>query len=439
MRPLPHDSKEDSGAAVLALSVRIVPRCASSRGRSGRCPLDEEPFQAAECSVNSLPARKANSFKVYCWNKEHGCKFEGVMEGMLRHYERECTFHRVECLRCGQGVQHRELPAHYVARCSADASSTPATRTTSESTELTLQAVRNAFQEVKTLLRDRSNERLLPAIQSLINELAEEVRNHEYRSALVTSVDAASSNAEMAQATASTPRNPLPEQEIEEAQPKTTSWPNPALEASSSTPSLLRSQEASEPPDRHHLPDLSQSVVLRMRKTSAQEYPRHVIDHGEFPNAKCNLTLTAPPSTTLSWRAVSSSVKYVLTLENLNEIASVREVVSRVAKVTVWHTRDAHFVVEVTKCGYHLFVFFQFHGLLGDSPSSAPSVCVRAYDWERRRMVSTDTEEQQCDCNRRGNTWAHFKGRFSVNLAFHPPSSYLRDGIMQLEIELSRN
>ncbi|KAL1470609.1 hypothetical protein MTO96_004560 [Rhipicephalus appendiculatus] len=157
---------------------------ASSQGGGGRCPLDQEPFEKDDCGSYHLPIRTANAFKVHCWNEAHGCESEGALESMLRHYENECTFHIVECLRCGEDVLHRELQTHYVAGCSAAVSTARTENSTlPESRALTLQNVTLALEEVKTMLRDANHEQLLLAIQSPMNELIEQIRNHESRSA----------------------------------------------------------------------------------------------------------------------------------------------------------------------------------------------------------------------------------------------------------------
>ncbi|KAH7975687.1 hypothetical protein HPB52_004128 [Rhipicephalus sanguineus] len=145
---------------------------ASSQGAGGRCPLDQEPFEEAECGSYHWPSRKANALKVHCWNDAHGCEFEGAMELMLRHYENECTFHTVECLQCGEEVLHKELSRHYAAE-----------NASSDSQVLTLQDVTAALEELKALLRDANHEQLLLAIQSQMNELIEQIRNQEHRSA----------------------------------------------------------------------------------------------------------------------------------------------------------------------------------------------------------------------------------------------------------------
>ncbi|KAH6921713.1 hypothetical protein HPB50_004228 [Hyalomma asiaticum] len=157
---------------------------ANSQGRAGRCPLDQEPFEEAECVGYDFPTRMANTLKVYCWNEEHGCEFEGSVEGMLRHYENECAFHAVECLRCGQRVLHRDLSTHYVAGCSTDVSPAVTEDTPSVSTTLTLQDVSAALEELKTIMRDSNNDQLLLANQTQMNELTERVRNLESRAAV---------------------------------------------------------------------------------------------------------------------------------------------------------------------------------------------------------------------------------------------------------------
>ncbi|XP_049275893.1 TNF receptor-associated factor 3-like [Rhipicephalus sanguineus] len=139
---------------------------ATTQGSRGRCPLDQEPFEEPECDSYDLPTRKANALKVYCWNKGHGCEFEGSMEDMLRHYENECTWHTVECLRCCEEVLHRNLSTHYVAGCRALVSSARAGNASSDSQVLTLQEVTAALGELKMLIRDANHEQLLPAIQS---------------------------------------------------------------------------------------------------------------------------------------------------------------------------------------------------------------------------------------------------------------------------------
>ncbi|KAH7976780.1 hypothetical protein HPB52_019366 [Rhipicephalus sanguineus] len=147
--------------------------------------------------------------EVHCWNEEHGCEFEGAVDLMLRHYENECTFHAVECLRCGEEVLHRKLSTHNVAGCNAAFSSPRSENASSDSQALTLQDVTAALEELKTLLRDANHERLLFAIQSQMNELIEQIRILGFRSALITRDVAAAATSETPQVTAPNPSTSL--------------------------------------------------------------------------------------------------------------------------------------------------------------------------------------------------------------------------------------
>ncbi|KAL1433744.1 hypothetical protein MTO96_012276 [Rhipicephalus appendiculatus] len=195
-----HRFRDHAVAGVNWRPTRFVDEVhSSSRAAGGRCPLDQEPLDEAECVTYHFPTRKANALQVYCWNEAHGCEFQGSMEDMLQHFEKECTFHSVECLRCGGGVLHRDLTMHYVAGCSTSVSSALAENTSPESRALTLQDVKNALEEVKTLLREPNDHQMLPTIQSQMNELTEQVRRQESRLAEITGEAAANATAETAQ------------------------------------------------------------------------------------------------------------------------------------------------------------------------------------------------------------------------------------------------
>ncbi|KAL1477270.1 hypothetical protein MTO96_035873 [Rhipicephalus appendiculatus] len=72
---------------------------------------------------------------------------------MLGHYENECTFHTMECWRCGDGILYRDLPTHYIAGCSAAVTSARAENRSSESIALKLQQVSAAVEELKAVVR----------------------------------------------------------------------------------------------------------------------------------------------------------------------------------------------------------------------------------------------------------------------------------------------
>ncbi|XP_065296148.1 E3 ubiquitin-protein ligase PDZRN3-B-like [Dermacentor albipictus] len=198
-----------------------------------RCPLDQEPFKQVECHSIDFAARN-RSLKVYCWNEEHGCEHMGTLDRMLEHYEKECTFHTMECLRCGEEVQHRDLPTHYAAGCTARASSAIRACRCSEPAAMALADDIAALQDLNEAL-GRLSDQLLPVMQSQLNELAVEVGNQEARLAVITrKLVACEQNlkgeiAAIAAKISSTRSHQL------------TSQQNPAEEARTSSPRSLRS------------------------------------------------------------------------------------------------------------------------------------------------------------------------------------------------------
>ncbi|KAL3245372.1 hypothetical protein MRX96_046962 [Rhipicephalus microplus] len=238
---------------------------ASWQGCSGLCPLDQEPFEEAECSDCDLPTRKWNALKVYCWNESHGCQFSGTMEDMLRHYETECTFHLAECLRCGEPVLHKELAGHYVAGCSVTGSTAGPGKTPSKSRALTLEDVTAAFEEMKSLLNDSNSDELLPVIQSQVNELKEQVGKQESTLAEITREVGERVRSQEAQVAASTSSSTF------------------QLERASGRDRINQhGKSASEnlvtPRELGNFPNLPADVLLGMRKTSGEDYPQHFIE-----------------------------------------------------------------------------------------------------------------------------------------------------------------
>ncbi|KAL1479291.1 hypothetical protein MTO96_015932 [Rhipicephalus appendiculatus] len=145
----------------------------NSQSVGAMCPFDQEHFDEEDCVCYELPTRKADMMKVHCWNEAHGCDFEGPMEGMLRHYEKECTFHTSECSRCGERVLHRDLSMHYLAGCGVAVSPGRTETAIPESKALTLQDVSAALEELETPLRDNDE----PAVEAKTNAPADHIGN----------------------------------------------------------------------------------------------------------------------------------------------------------------------------------------------------------------------------------------------------------------------
>ncbi|KAL3187687.1 hypothetical protein MRX96_024718 [Rhipicephalus microplus] len=97
-----------------ALCEQCVTGCAAGKGGGNICPLDAEPFCEDECQKIKLPAKKKENMKVHCWNEADGCEFVGTVESILLHYDKECTFHAIQCPNCDQKILRTNIAAHYV-------------------------------------------------------------------------------------------------------------------------------------------------------------------------------------------------------------------------------------------------------------------------------------------------------------------------------------
>nr|XP_037289871.1 uncharacterized protein LOC119184590 [Rhipicephalus microplus] len=334
---------------------------ASSEACGGRCPMDQEQFEEDECVSYDLPTRKAIAFKVHCWNEAYGCEFEESLELMLRHYENECTFHTVECLRCGEDVLHRELQTHYVSGCRAAVSATVTENTSPECRTLTLRDVTAALEELKSMLRDANCEQLLLSLQSQMNELVEQIRNQAFKTAVIPQDVAAPATSAMAQ---------IGEMSTSTSSQEGNSRQDPNEEANTPSTSCSRSKERSKHPKAKALVDLPQDVLRALQKTSSQDYPQHAVTH-IYPGVECSLELTGSLSTTATWRKVIGTVDYFLTLTNFRIDEKLNAYCF--ADITVLHTRDAYFTVWV----YSRFAWRQI-------------LCDSYVSWDDRRLrVST--------------------------------------------------
>nr|XP_054923597.1 uncharacterized protein LOC129383241 [Dermacentor andersoni] len=345
------------------------------------------------------------------------------MERMLEHFENECTFHTVDCLRCGEGVQHRELPTHYVNGCSAGVSS--AITESSEHTALTLAHVNAALEDVKARLGCLNHDQLLPVIQSQLNELTEHARNQEARLAGITRELGACENnlkSEMAQIAAtisSTVSHQL------------TSQQNPLEEASTSRSLSLRS---------------GQELILRkLERLSHLENWRQTSPKPDFSRviARCKPFRDGVESalSTRAWIKKLLWAIYELTLENCEEFIEWRGGLKQFAEITVWNTRDTYFTIAVWKdCATPaspLIVHIEFNGTLADSkcwPAYWTVYAVHPVTFNRRSLTS---EAKPCYCNRDDLSLPHFHLRFAKDIASLENDGYLRDGKMLFLISLS--
>ncbi|KAL3244947.1 hypothetical protein MRX96_018428 [Rhipicephalus microplus] len=331
---------------------------------------------------------------------------------MLRHYENECTFHAVECFRCGEQVLHRELPTHYAAGCSAAVCLTSTKDTPSVSQALTRQDVTAALVELKTLLKGANQELLLPAFQSQINELTERIRNLESTSATITHAVAATATSDMARI-----KVPSPSASVK----RETSRQNATEEASTSSTSRSSSGEKLMPQQLGPLVDLSREAVKGMRKTSSQVYPQHAITYVR-KDAECQLELGAMLPTAVTWREVRGTMKYILTLGKLFIYSSCSTY--NLADATVLHTRDAYLTFKVL-CSYaDLRVDVTFHGMRGESKCLAPVFFCKVYCLNTGRIVPMSTSEELQDCKHDQKLWTHRRRIYAIGIITLSTRSY---------------
>ncbi|XP_070396507.1 uncharacterized protein [Dermacentor albipictus] len=432
-----HRFRDHVVAGVNWRPTRFVDEGPSSRSLEGsfqQCPLYQVQFEEAECEGYEFPTRTANTVKVHCWNEAHGCEYTGTMDRMLEHYENECTFHIVECFRCGEGVQYKDMPTHYAAGCSAGVSA--AITESSEHTALTLAAVNAALAAVNAALADvkatlgcLNHDQLLPVIQSQLNERTEQVRNQQTRFGEITrELGACEHNlkAEMAQITAAT-SSPVSH--------KRTSQQNPLEEASTS-----RSQSF------HSGQDLILGKLERLAhlENGEETFPKpdfgRVVARWETLYGSFRHLMSALSALTSIKRI--GCMEYWLTLENCEEIIACHGRKKKFAEIKVWHMRDTYFTIEVWKdcvaLESHLLVQIEFNGTLVDSKCWPPFWSVHAVDQEDAFNQSSLTPgRKNCLCKRDDPSLLHFHLKFATSIVSLEIDGYLRDGKMAFHILLS--
>lgn len=389
--------------------------------------MDQESFEEAECFGHDFPTRMANTLKVHCWNEEHGCEFEGSVEGMLRHYENECTFHAVECLRCEQRVLHRDLSTHYVARCSTDVSPAVTENTPSVSTTLILQDVSASLEELKTIMRDSNNDQLLLADETQMNELIERVRNLESRAAVSSREFGATASSEAVPISSTVLQEPSTQQQ------------NPTEVAGTSPTSRSCSQAVVTPQSRDPFAHLPESVLRGMRKTTSNDYPQHSVEYAHGANLECSVSLTTPMSHNCSWREVFGKVVYTVIIK----IPSRGELLLRksleTTGITVLHTKDSYFKIVLNMRHRSVLAEITFFGMRGGSPCSAPSVAMNVVGSKKCPTVEMVSLKTLCQCEPKGDSWVHSHFGFQSPYGSVDTLKLLLLRRMELRIELSDN
>ncbi|XP_070397374.1 uncharacterized protein [Dermacentor albipictus] len=383
-------------------------------GSVGRCPFDQVQFEEAECVGCEFPGGTANTLKVYCWNEAHGCEYTGTMDRMLEHYENECTFHAVECLRCGEGVQHRDLPTHYAAGCSAGVST--AITESSQPTAVTLEDVNAALADMKAMLGSLNHDQLLPVMQSQLNKLTEQARNQEARFTRELGACEQNLKAERDQITATISSTTSQQR---------TSQQNPLDEASTSRSLSLSSEQEDEIRRKCE----HSAVLEHSRQTSPKPDSSRVI-------ARCK-TLRGDVRHLISALSIPEPIKkdrivtYQLTLENFREIIQCQEGFKHFAEITVRHMEDTYFTIAIVKYGGSagdLVLKIQFNGTLVDSKCWPPFWTVYAMDAGSSFRRPLTPAAERCSCNRDDPSLPHFHLQFHIDIDSLKHDGCIRDG-----------
>ncbi|XP_049513789.1 uncharacterized protein LOC125940979 [Dermacentor silvarum] len=341
------------------------------------------------------------------------------MDRMLEHYENECAFHIVECLRCGEGVRHSDLPSHYVAGCTAALSSAITEHPSSEHTALTIEDVSAALEDLKAMLGDPNHDQLLPVIQSQLNELTEQVRNQEAMLAEVTRELGASEQHlkdEMAQI-AAVITSTVPHQ------------PNPAAEASTSSSLSLRSEKAMILRKLEHFTYLSLSALEHLRQASPHPDSSRVIAYCNPSSGRTQRLISALSTTPVRIRKYGRVI-YLLILENCDEMLQWQGYAKQFAEIAVLHMRDTYFTLAVWKqnCGSTFDVILQikFYGMLEDSRCLPPVWRVKVWNPTGEEYLLLTSFNERCYCDHDEGSLAHFHLAFRIdndslkNKAFFP-------------------
>ncbi|KAL1421695.1 hypothetical protein MTO96_004079 [Rhipicephalus appendiculatus] len=365
--------------------------------------------------------------KVYCWNEAHGCDYKSATEDMLQHYEKECTFHSVECWRCGEAVLHKELKTHFAAACSVRVSSPHSETTSPEPRTLSLQDVSNALEDVKTLLKIPNDDQVRPEIQSQASELMEQVGNQESRLAEDTCEVGSSANAATAESAA-----PASSAALQES----ASRRNPADEARTSASLPPCSNEMLMNQEHEIFSNISCNILNRMQKTSTEDFPQHCIDYFDRPYCECRLTLTTPLSTTRTWK-VPGTVTYVATLEDCTFLPAVTG--KHLCCITVLHTRDASFTVDLTATvDAGLILRIDFSGVVSGARCSVPSFDFTLLNGEREETFRRTHRGQAFICDDAKLSRLHFGSTLQMPPAVLERAGCHSNGKVDLKIRLSQ-
>ncbi|CAN7988924.1 unnamed protein product [Ixodes hexagonus] len=126
-RPLEFESPPNplrvcSSCCVIPKEVLVLPcrhvLCAPCYSQAeARCPLDHEAFDDRRVERLSTSLDDVAGRLVWCWNRQNGCAFNGMLIDMANHFYSKCPFHAVQCFKCNTSILRTDMASHHL-KCS---------------------------------------------------------------------------------------------------------------------------------------------------------------------------------------------------------------------------------------------------------------------------------------------------------------------------------
>ncbi|KAL3227473.1 hypothetical protein MRX96_004180 [Rhipicephalus microplus] len=144
----------------------------------GRLPAGPGAFRRGRVRQDPpCPCGNSAVSRLVVGTNPKAAPFVDTLPALLRHYEEECSFHAVECPRCGEAALHANLVAHYKAGCPGHAPSATNDEPPRYDSVLRVGDINATLGEFNALLNQLYQDQL-PTMESKMNEITELVTNH---------------------------------------------------------------------------------------------------------------------------------------------------------------------------------------------------------------------------------------------------------------------
>ncbi|KAL3246141.1 hypothetical protein MRX96_057879 [Rhipicephalus microplus] len=394
----------------------------NSDNGAGQCPLEKQPFERADSVSVNCPVSKIRRLKAHCWNEAQGCDFVGSVETLLKHYEHDCTYHVVECLKCAQAVLHKDLSKHHENGCGGFASQSAEESSPSESAAGT---PKDTLEDPGMLLQDPCCG--LPAIMTLMSKVVQRAKEHEVLVSSCTNDFRASMlklKTDMAQMSKLTSETPSHSNEL-----------GVYLSELDNTLVFRKLEHFAHS-------SLKQLELMRQIVSQPAGHRSVIVNCEPIVNSmdECRRLSNALSIEDSLNKEILKQI-YSLCFENAEELFSCALVPKKLADVTIPFTRDTYFTIVVSKRTTSvkdtgtLYLDIQFNGLLEESRCILSNWTVRVKHPNSLDLDLEGPKESYCNCMRVLEKYEHFHRGFSVKLDDVRSGGFLRNGCLTLEIQ----